>query len=166
MKIDHDHVAMGETSGLSSTQASVQHEPGRQHHYRLNTTKHPHSAHMLQLLRRAIPRPQIHLERPAKQLQQHLEAGLGDGRVVAAFTQLVADKGVLCPCELVPAKHDAGVAHLLANEVAAGVGDVRVLDAKDHGDFAFELGQLVERVCAVGGRGGGGVGRGVGPEGA
>lgn len=73
---------------------------------------------------------------------------------------------MLRPRKLVPAKDHASVAHLLADEVAARVGDVGVLDAKDHGDFTFELGKLVEGVDAVGGRGGGGVGFGVGAEGA
>ncbi len=109
---------------------------------------------------------QIRLEHPPKDLQQHLEAHLGHGRVVAALAQLVADKGVLRPRKLVEARDDAGRAHLGADEVAPGVGHVRVLDAKDHGGLALELVELVQRVDAVGGRIGRRVGGVVRAEGA
>lgn len=106
--------------------------------------------------------PQVDLQRPPEQLEQDLEAGLGDGRVVAALAQLIADKGMLSPGKLVEAKDDAGVAQLGADEVAARVRDVRVLEAKEQRDLALEVGQEVDGVVAVGGGRGGGVGCGVG----
>ena len=111
--------------------------------------------------RQALPRAQVDLERAAKQLEQDLEARLCDCLVVAALAQLVADEGVLRPRELVPAEDDAGGAHLGADQVAAGVGHVRVLDAEDHGHLAPERAQVVDRVLGAGGPGRGGVGRGV-----
>lgn len=124
------------------------------------------SADVLRLLGWPVPRAEVNLERPAEQLEQDLEAGLGDGWVVAALAQLVADEGVLGPGELVPAEDDAGVAHLAADEVAPGVGDVRVPDAEDHAHLAAEAGEEIQRVRAVrGGRVGGGVGARVGAEG-
>lgn len=52
-------------------------------------------ADVLYFLLAAIPRAQIQLQRSAKKLQEDFEAHLGDGRIVSAFTQLVADKGIL-----------------------------------------------------------------------
>lgn len=101
--------------------------------------------------------PQVRLQHAPKQLQQHLKAHLGDGRVVAALAQLVADEGVLGPGELVEGGGDAGLAQLGADEVAALGGDVGVLDAEDHGDLGVREGrQQVEGVRAAlrGGRGG------------
>lgn len=122
---------------------------------------------MLNLISPAHPIPQLRLEHPPEQLQQHLEASLGDGRVVAAFAQLVADEGVLRPGELVPAEDAAGLAELGADEVPSRVRDVGVADAEDEGRLAAEEGELVEGVWGVGGGGGGGgVGGGVGAEGA
>jgi hypothetical protein len=37
---------------------------------------------------------QIQLQGPSKQFQQHLEAGLGDGRVIPALAKLISDKGI------------------------------------------------------------------------
>jgi hypothetical protein len=37
---------------------------------------------------------QIQLQGPSKQFQQHLEASLGDGRVVPALAELISDKGI------------------------------------------------------------------------
>jgi len=107
---------------------------------------------MLNLLGPPIPLSQIRLEHAPKQLQQHLEADLGDGRVVAALAELVADEGVLRPRKLVEAENDARVPELPADQVAPAVGDVRVLDAEDHGHLALDLRQLVDRVIAVRGR--------------
>jgi hypothetical protein len=107
---------------------------------------------VFQLLGGSILGTQVRLERAREQLQQHLEADLGDGRVVAALAELVADEGVLRPGKLVEAKDGASVAQLLADQVPARVGHVRVLDAKDHGHLALELGEPVERVVAVGRR--------------
>lgn len=98
----------------------------------------------------AVPGPQVSLEHPAKELEEHLEADLCDGRVVAALGELVADEGVLGPGELVEAGGDAGLAELGADEIATGVGDVGVLDAKDHGDLALEPVEEVEGVVAAG----------------
>lgn len=61
---------------------------------------------------------------------------------------------MLSPCELVEAEGDACLAELGADEVSAGVGDVGVFDAEDHGDFAFKFGEVVEGVGGVGRRGG------------
>lgn len=68
---------------------------------------------------------------------------------------------MLRPRELVPREHDARGAQLGAQQVAAGVGNVGVLDAEEQRNLAFEIGEEVERVRAVGRRGRGGVGGGV-----
>lgn len=39
---------------------------------------------------------QIQLQGPSEEFQQHLEARLGNGRIVPALAELVADKGI-CP---------------------------------------------------------------------
>lgn len=107
---------------------------------------------MLNLRRVRVTRSQVRLEDSPKQLRQHLEAYFGDGRVVAALAELVPDEGVLCPCELVEAEHDTGLAQLLPDQVASSVGDVRVLDAEDHGNFSLDLRESVDRMVAVRGR--------------
>lgn len=104
---------------------------------------------MLDLLRGGIARSQVRLEDSPEQLEQHLEAYLGDRRVVAPLAELVADEGVLRPRELVEVEHGARRPQLLPDQVAPGVGDVRVLDAEDHGHFSFDLPELIDRVVAV-----------------
>lgn len=37
---------------------------------------------------------QVQLQGASEQFQQHLEAGLGDGRVVPALAELISDKGI------------------------------------------------------------------------
>lgn len=123
-----------------------------------------HLADVLDLLGRSVPRAEVDLEGAAEQLEQDLEAGLGDGRVVAALAELVADEGVLGPGELVEVEHGARGAQLGADQVPPRVADVRVLDAEDQRHFALELVQLVQRVGAARGRLGRGVGGLVGPE--
>lgn len=107
---------------------------------------------------------QVRLEHAAKQLQQDLKADLGDGGIVSALAQLIADKRVLRPRKLMPASDDASLAHLGADQVPSGIGYVGILDAKDHGDFALELAKLVQSMDAVGGSIGGRVGTRVGAE--
>lgn len=55
------------------------------------------STHILNLQRLPVPLAQVHLQRPAKQLQQHLKTHLANRRVVPAFAEFVADK---CICLL------------------------------------------------------------------
>ena len=55
---------------------------------------------------------------------------------------------MLRPGKLVEAKDNPGFTKLLSDEIAAGVGDVRVLDAEDHCHFAPELGEQVDRMIA------------------
>jgi hypothetical protein len=123
-------------------------------------------ADMLNLMLLPIRLPQIRLKHPPKHLQKNLEASLGDRRIIPPFAQLIADESVLRPRKLVEAEDDACVAKLFADEIAAGVGDVGVFDAEDHGHFAFEGGEEVEGVDAIGRSGGGGVGCRVRAEGA
>lgn len=117
------------------------------------------------MLRRSslLPRSQVRLQSPPKQLQQHLETDLGNGRVVPPFAQLVPDEGVLGVRELVEAEECAALAHLLPDEVPTFVVDVRVLDAEDEGELGVaQLAEVVDCVRAVwGGGGGGGVACGV-----
>ena len=103
---------------------------------------------MLDLLLFAICRPEVCLENPPKQLEKDLEANFGNGRVITPLAQLIADEGVLRPGKLVEAKDDPRVTKFLSDEIAAGVGDVRVLDAEDHCHFAPELGEQIDRVVA------------------
>lgn len=108
---------------------------------------------MLYLLRFPILLSQVNLERPPKQLEQHLEARLGDRRVITPLGQLIADERVLSPREFVERKHHTGVAEFLANEITASIVDVGVFDAEDEADFAFELGEEVDCVSGVWGGG-------------
>lgn len=122
---------------------------------------------MLNRLRLPIFVAQINLEGPSKQLEQHLKARLGDGGIVTPLGQLIPNEGMLRPGELVKRKHHTGVAEFLPYQITARVVDMGVFDAKDEADFAFELGEAVDGVDRV--RGGGvrgGVGCGVGAEGA
>lgn len=117
---------------------------------------------MLHLLLLPITIPQLRLQHPPKLLQQHLEADLGDGRVISSLAELVPDKRVLRPGELMEAKDYPGLAKLLANEITTGVGNVGVFDAKDHGDLTSDTGEEVECVVGVRRGSGGGIGAGVG----
>lgn len=121
---------------------------------------------MLELWGCPVLGAQVDLERAAEQLEQDLEARLGDGGVVPALAQLVADEGVLGPGELVEVEDHACLPQLGADQVAAGVVDVGVLDAEDHGDLALELVEEVQGVVAARRGGGGGVCALVGAEGA
>lgn len=123
-------------------------------------------ADVLDLLGCLVLGAQVDLEGPAEQLEQDLEARLGDGGVVPALAQLVADEGVLGPGELVEVEDHARLPQLGADEVAAGVVDVGVLDAEDHRDLALEPGEEVQGVVAAGRRRGRGVCALVGAEGA
>lgn len=38
--------------------------------------------------------PQIQLQRTPKQLQHHLEAGLGKSRIIPALAEFIADKSI------------------------------------------------------------------------
>lgn len=110
-----------------------------------------HLAHMLDLLGRNVPVPDLGLEHPPEQLEQDLEADLANLGIVAALAQLVADEGMLRPGELVEAGDEAGLAHLGADKVAAFVGDVGVLDAEDHGKLGGgEVGEAVDGVIGGG----------------
>jgi hypothetical protein len=103
---------------------------------------------VLDLLLFAICRPEICLENPPKQFEKDLKAGFGNGRVVTPLAQLITDEGMLRPGKLVEAKDDSRLTKLLSDEVAAGVGDVRVLDAEDHCHLAPELGEQIDCVVA------------------
>lgn len=105
---------------------------------------------MLQLLRLVVLVAQVRLERAPEQLEQDLKADLGDGWVVAALTELVADEGVLRPGELVEAEHDTVLAQLLPDQVPACVGHVCVFDAENQGRLGLGLVQEVDGVVAVG----------------
>jgi hypothetical protein len=120
---------------------------------------------VLNFLGRSILGAQIRLERATKQLEQNLKADLGNGRIVAALAELVADKGVLGPGELVKAEDGARLAQLQPDQIAARVRDVRVLEPKDHGDLTLEVAELVNGVVAVGRRRGRRVGALVGAQG-
>lgn len=65
---------------------------------------------MLDFLRSAVFASEINLQRPSKQLQQHLKTRLGNRRIVAPLAQLVPDERMLRPGELMEAKDDAGFA--------------------------------------------------------
>jgi len=112
-----------------------------------------------------LPLPELRPEHPPKQLEQDLEARLGDGRVVPPLAELVPDEGVLGPGELVPGEDAAGLAELGADEVPPGVGHVGVADAEDEGGFGSQPGEVVEGVRGRRRRRGrGGVGGGVRAE--
>lgn len=117
----------------------------------------------------ALLLPKLGAQDAPEDLEQDLEAGLGDARVVTALALLVTDEGVLGPRELVEAEGGSRGAQGGADGVAAGVGDVRVAQAEDEGRLAADFGEAVERVVAAaagGGDGWGGVGAVVGAEGA
>lgn len=85
------------------------------------------------LRRRNIPLslPQIRLQHPAKQLQQHLEANLGNSWIIASFAKLVSNKGMLRPGEFVKTENTARFTEFIADQVTTLVGDVGVFYAKD-----------------------------------
>lgn len=103
---------------------------------------------MLNLLLLPISLTKISLQQPPKHLEQHLKARLGDSRVISALAQLITDKGVLSPRELVEAEADSGLAQLEANQVASCVWNMGVLDAKDHGYLSFDVGQFIKGMTA------------------
>ncbi len=64
-------------------------------------TRNPSSlADMLYSLDLPVMLSQVCLENPSELFQKDLKARLGDGWVVAALAQLVADERMLCPGEL------------------------------------------------------------------
>lgn len=119
----------------------------------------------------SLPPPQLRLQNPPKHFHQNLKTNLCHRRIVSSLAQLIPDKRVLRPRKLVPAKRHPGFPQALADEIAPGGGDVRVLDAEDEGEFGGSGGgdELVEEVEGVRGgrgRGRGGVGDGVRAQGA
>ncbi len=52
------------------------------------------SAYVLNLLLPTTPRAQVSLQYAIEQLEQHPEADLGNGRVIAAFAKLVTNEGI------------------------------------------------------------------------
>jgi hypothetical protein len=84
--------------------------------------------------------PQLCLEQPSKDLKQDLKTSLGDGRIIPPFAQLVADEGVLRPCELVPAEGHAGLAQFQSDQVAAPVRHVRVQHSEDERELGGDVG--------------------------
>ena len=92
---------------------------------------------MFRRCNRAVLRAKIRLQHTAKQLEQNLEADLGNSRVIAALAELVADEGMLGPGELIEAGNDASIAQLGADKVTPGIGNMSVLDAEDDGDLAL-----------------------------
>jgi hypothetical protein len=113
----------------------------------------------------AVLGSQIRLEDPAKEFKQDLEADLGDGWVVTALAEFITDEGMLGPGELVEAGNDTGLAQLGADKVTARIGDVCILDTKDHGNLALEVVEKVQGVVAVFGCSGRGVGGVIGTKG-
>jgi hypothetical protein len=114
---------------------------------------------------RAVLGAKIRFQHTAKQLEQNLEADLGNGWVIAAFAKLIADESMLGPGELVEAGNDASLAQFSADKVTSGVRNVGILDAEDDGNLALKVVKEVEGVIAVGWRSRGGVCRLVGAEG-
>jgi hypothetical protein len=104
---------------------------------------------MLDLWCLALLRSKVRLQGPVEKLKQDFETHLCDGRVITTFAQLVSYECMLRPRELVEAKHHAGASQLLADQVASSVWNVRVLDAKDHSHFAFDLAEPVNGVLAI-----------------
>lgn len=112
------------------------------------------STNILPPLLPSHPLPQIHLQRPPKQLQQHLEADPRNTRVVTAFTQLIADERIypptisakpsipltvtseartptLRPGNFIEAKADALLMQRLPDQISARRRDVGVFLAED-----------------------------------
>lgn len=91
----------------------------------------------------------ISLKHTAKEFQEHLKAHFRNGRVITTLAKLIADKGVLSPSKFVEAKAYTSFAKLGPDQFSTRIWHVSILDAKDHGHFALELGKEVERVDAV-----------------
>jgi hypothetical protein len=89
------------------------------------------STHILNLDLLPTPRPKVRPQHAPEQLGQHCEADARDGGVVAPFTQLVADEGVLRPRRLVEREDNARLVQRLADEVAARGRHVVVHFAED-----------------------------------
>lgn len=102
------------------------------------------SAHILGLANAALPGTEIGAQRAVEQLEQHLEADAGNGGVVAALGQLVADEGMLGPGHLVKVEGDAVVVQRLPDQVTASGRDVGVALAEDLRGGSFKSTLKVE----------------------
>jgi hypothetical protein len=85
---------------------------------------------MLDLLL-SLPRTQIRLQHPLKDLQEHLEAHSRDYWIVAAFAQLVADKRMLGVRHFVQREHDTFVLERFADQIPSGTGYMGVFLPED-----------------------------------
>lgn len=88
----------------------------------------------------------------SKQLEQDLEADLGDGRIISALAKLVPDESVLGPGKFIETGDNTGLSQLGTDQIPPGIRDVGVLDAKDHGHLGMlQLGQEIDGVIAISG---------------
>lgn len=89
-----------------------------------------HLTNILNLLLSTIPRSQIPLQRPPKDLQQHLKADLRYRRIIPALAQLVPYERMLRVRHLVPGKTYPLLMQSLPYQISPGGGDVVVFLAE------------------------------------
>lgn len=89
------------------------------------------STNILHLHIMPISRSQIPCQRPSEQLEQHLKTYPRDRGVIPSLAELITDEGVLGPSHLVETESRARIVQSLADEVAAGGRDVRILLPED-----------------------------------
>ena len=86
---------------------------------------------MLRLRVGTLSGPQVAVESPIEQFEQHLEADTCQCWIISTLGELVADESMLCPSWLVEAEHHTCVTQCLADEVAARWRDMSVFLAED-----------------------------------
>lgn len=91
---------------------------------------------------------EVDLQPALEQLEQHLEADLGDGGVIPPLGQLIPYEGMLGAGNLVEREIHTGVVQRLADEVAARGWDVVVALAEDHDELAVDVARALEAVVS------------------
>ena len=105
-----------------------------------------HSADILNFPISTLPRPEITIQRPPKQLQHHLETYSRNARVISPLTQLIPNERMLSPRNLVEAERSTRFMQRLPDEIAAFWRDVIVTLAEDHDELAVDVFDSLETV--------------------
>lgn len=105
--------------------------------------------HVLNLLLTPISGPQIRPQRAIEELKQHLEANLGQPRIIPPLAKLVPDKRVLSPARLEEAEAHPRLMQSLADEIPALGRDMIILLPENHHQLAFDVGSSGQRIIAL-----------------
>ena len=105
-----------------------------------------HSADILNFPISTLPRPEIPIQRPPKQLQQHLETYPRNARIISPLTQLIPNERMLSPRNLVEAECSIRFMQRLPDEITAFWRDMIVTLAEDHDELAVDVFDSLETV--------------------